>query len=156
MCYIYIGTVELSSSNAPHIHCGQEVTFTCKANGTNFVSISVNGLRSHIFLRNSKSPAQLGYVHLTLARNETDPMNPLLTIFEIRGTIESANESLALTCSDINSSQQLSLPLQSKPLNNSPTRYLVITRNIMAHFCDLYRCIACSLDVALVRINVST
>ena len=110
---LFIGTVELTS-NAHHIHCGQDVTFSCRASGTNFVAISVNELGPYIFLRNSKSTAQLGYVDMILMQADIDPMNPLLTIFVVEGRIESAKSSLLITCSDITSSQSWPLALQSK------------------------------------------
>ena len=121
MCYCVllfvwcVGIVQLSPNNTLPIHFGQDVMFICEASTTTFVSISVDDYGTETFERNSnKTVRQLGPVVLNLTRADIDPASQFLTIFEVKGILEDARDSLNITCSDVSGSMPLFILLKSK------------------------------------------
>lgn len=110
-----VGIVQLLPNNTLPIHFGQDVMFICEASTTTFVSISVDDYGTETFERNSNEAVrQLGPVVLNLTRADIDPTSPFLTIFEVKGILDDASDSLNITCSDVSGSVPLFLLLNSK------------------------------------------
>ena len=88
---------------SPAIKCGQEINCTCHANKTNTVTITASkgnaSFGSHTFERGSDQHVSLGQLELHMVKAEEDPLNKLLTKFEIRVT-EKAGQPFNISCSD--------------------------------------------------------
>lgn len=96
--------------------CGEQVTIVCSAKHTNFINISVDGHGSQIFERTSRKLAVLGPFDLYLTRVDIDPVNTYLTIFEVTSVTnqEYFVELPQIYCSDVQSSDSLSIEIRSK------------------------------------------
>ena len=91
--------------------------FTCTANRTNVISVTVNDYGTAVFERNSENTIiHLKSVLLNLTRRDPDPTNAFLTIFEVQGRIEEAQDSLNVKCADAESFKTLSIVLRGESL----------------------------------------
>ena len=95
--------------------------FTCTANRTNVISVTVNDYGTAVFERNSENTIiHLKSVLLNLTRRDPDPTNELLlTIFEVQGRVEEAQHSLNVKCADVKSFKTLLIVLRGESLNFS-------------------------------------
>jgi hypothetical protein len=87
--------------------CGNSIEFTCTANETNTVSILQNGVQCQIFERGGpiQDAIPCSGLDLKLTRSDTDPANPLLTIFEVEGKqlFQDKIKHIDIECVDANS-----------------------------------------------------
>ncbi|CAI8033747.1 hypothetical protein GBAR_LOCUS19042 [Geodia barretti] len=84
--------------------CGGSITFTCKANNTNAVSIVKNGILCQTFERSgSTGPNNCSHdLSIELVSAVANPSNPFITIFEIDGQhyFEDEKEEVTVECKD--------------------------------------------------------
>ena len=97
---------------------GHDVLFTCTANVTNVITVTVNDYGTAVFERNSVNTIiHLKSVLLNLTRRDPDPTYAAaLTIFEVQGRVEEAQDSLNIKCGDAESFKTLSIVLRGESL----------------------------------------
>ena len=113
---ITIGAVVIELTSEPLF--GHDVLFTCTANVTNVITVTVNDYGTAVFERNSVNTIiHLKSVLLNLTRRDPDPTYAVaLTIFEVQGRVEEAQDSLNIKCGDAESFKTLSIVLRGESL----------------------------------------
>ena len=104
-------------SSGTTLFCGQQLTFSCSANKTNFISLSIDGsgAQTVTFRRNSAKEAQLGPVTLNLIMADVDPDSIFLTNFKVKGLLAASYYGSIpnISCSDARSSDFIRLERES-------------------------------------------
>ena len=114
------GNVELYLKEGKYpAACGDTITFTCKANNTNAVSIFKNGILCQTFERSgSTGPNNCSHdLSIELVSAVANPSNSFITIFEIDGQhyFEDEKEEVTVECKDaMGTAKILTLQLNSK------------------------------------------
>ena len=109
----YIGHVDFFWNSTPTL--GQDVLFTCTANFTNVIYVTVNGYRRVVFERNTPNPiVYFQSVLLNLTRRDIDPVNFYLSIFEVQGRVKKGRNFLNIKCQDATDIKTCSIMLPSE------------------------------------------
>ena len=96
--------MEIAPKGSYCFNLNENLNFTCRAEETNKITITIEGVGSVIFRRNSGRFEKLGPFDLTAESNQ---ISEALTTFEVLGSIQNANNSFNVTCVDSTSHEEM-------------------------------------------------